>query len=32
MSHFMKNMAIAGGFLAITALGAGPYSVDRDKT
>jgi putative oxidoreductase len=32
LSHFMKNMAIVGGFLAITALGAGPYSVDRGKT
>jgi putative oxidoreductase len=32
LSHFMKNMAIVGGFLAITALGPGPYSVDGRKT
>jgi putative oxidoreductase len=32
LSHFMKNMAIVGGFLAIMALGPGPYSVDGRKT
>jgi putative oxidoreductase len=26
--HFMKNLAIAGGFLMIVAFGAGPLSVD----
>jgi len=26
---FMKNLAIAGGFLLIVALGAGPYSIDN---
>jgi putative oxidoreductase len=28
MSHFMKNMAIVGGFLALMASGAGAYSLD----
>ncbi len=28
MSHFMKNIAIVGGFLALMAIGPGPYSVD----
>ena len=28
MVHFMKNLAIAGGFLALFANGAGAYSVD----
>lgn len=28
MSHFMKNIAIVGGFLALMATGPGPYSVD----
>ena len=32
MSHFMKNMAIVGGFLTLMALGLGPYSVDGRKT
>lgn len=32
LSHFMKNMAIVGGFLAIMALGPGAYSVDGRKT
>jgi putative oxidoreductase len=32
LSHFMKNMAIVGGFLAIMALGLGPYSVNGRKT
>jgi putative oxidoreductase len=31
LSHFMKNMAIVGGFLALMALGAGPYSLDGRK-
>jgi putative oxidoreductase len=26
--HFQKNLAIAGGFLAIAAFGAGPWSLD----
>ena len=29
MIMFMKNLAIAGGFLMIVALGAGPYSIDN---
>ena len=32
MSHFFKNMAIVGGFLALAGLGAGPYSVDDRKS
>ena len=31
LSHFMKNMAIAGGFLAIAASGGGAFSMDRRK-
>ena len=27
---FMKNLAVAGGFLVLFAAGAGAYSVDRD--
>lgn len=27
--QFMKNLALAGGFLMIVSLGAGPYSVDN---
>ncbi len=26
--HFMKNLAIMGGLLMVTASGAGPFSVD----
>ena len=26
--HFMKNLSIAGGFLALAAVGAGPISLD----
>ena len=29
MIMFMKNMALAGGFLMIVSLGAGPYSIDN---
>jgi putative oxidoreductase len=29
MIMFMKNLALAGGFLMIVALGAGPYSLDN---
>jgi len=29
MIMFMKNVAIAGGFLMIVALGAGPWSIDN---
>ncbi|WP_027998346.1 DoxX family protein [Sinorhizobium arboris] len=29
MIHFMKNLAIAGGFLQIAAFGAGAFSLDR---
>lgn len=32
LSHFMKNMAIVGGFLALMASGAGPYSLDGRKS
>ncbi len=32
LSHFMKNMAIVGGFLALMASGAGAYSVDGRKS
>jgi putative oxidoreductase len=28
MSHFWKNMAIVGGFIALMVAGAGSYSVD----
>ena len=31
LSHFMKNMAIIGGFLALVASGAGAYSLDARK-
>ena len=30
MIHFYKNVAIAGGFLALCAAGAGRFSLDRD--
>ena len=29
MIHFMKNVAIAGGFLSLMVAGAGAYSVDN---
>ena len=29
MIMFLKNFALAGGFLMIVALGAGPYSIDN---
>jgi len=29
MIMFMKNLGLAGGFLMIVALGAGPYSIDN---
>ncbi|MBB4184654.1 putative oxidoreductase [Sinorhizobium terangae] len=29
MIHFMKNLAITGGFLQIAAFGAGAFSLDR---
>ena len=28
MIHFMKNIAITGGFLQVVAFGAGPFSLD----
>src|SRR6476619_8012254 len=31
MSHFWKNMAIVGGFIALMVAGAGSYSVDGRK-
>lgn len=31
MMHFMKNLAIAGGFLMIAGHGPGALSVDKDK-
>ncbi len=31
MSHFFKNMAIIGGFLALMVSGAGRYSLDAHK-
>lgn len=31
MIHLMKNLSIAGGFLALAAAGAGTLSVDRGK-
>lgn len=31
MIMFMKNLALAGGFLVIVALGAGPYSLDNRR-
>lgn len=30
-THFLKNIAIAGGFLMLVAHGAGPYSLDASK-
>jgi putative oxidoreductase len=32
MIHFMKNIAIIGGLLQVTAFGAGPFSVDNRKS
>ena len=32
MSHFFKNMAITGGFLALMVSGAGRYSLDGRKS
>lgn len=32
LAHFMKNMAITGGFLALMISGPGPYSVDGRKS
>lgn len=29
--HFLKNVAIAGGFLQVVAFGAGPYSLDARR-
>lgn len=29
MIHFMKNLALAGGFLMLVSHGAGPYSIDN---
>ena len=31
MNSFMKNLGLAGGFLVIVALGAGPYSLDNRR-
>lgn len=31
MIMFVKNLALAGGFLVIVALGAGPYSLDNRR-
>ena len=31
MNHFMKNIAMAGGFLMIFAHGAGAYSIDSKR-
>lgn len=31
MALFMKNIAIAGGFLLLFAYGAGPYSIDNRR-
>jgi putative oxidoreductase len=31
MNHFFKNVSIAGGFLMLTALGAGAWSVDNRR-
>jgi putative oxidoreductase len=28
MIHFMKNISIAGGFLQVIALGAGPFTLN----
>ncbi|MDF1606789.1 DoxX family protein [Hoeflea sp. YIM 152468] len=32
MTNLMKNLAMAGGFLALAAAGAGSYSVDARRT
>jgi len=32
MSHFFKNMAITGGFVALMVSGAGRYSLDARKS
>lgn len=32
MSHFFKNMAIVGGFIALVASGGGRYSLDGRKS
>jgi putative oxidoreductase len=32
LMHFMKNMAIIGGFLALVASGGGAYSLDARKS
>ena len=32
MTNFMKNIAIAGGFLMLTANGAGAYALDNRKS
>lgn len=31
MIHFMKNLAIAGGFLSLYAAGPGPFSIDARR-
>lgn len=31
MNHFMKNLAIMGGLLYVTAYGSGPYSIDKNN-
>ncbi|MGB0784978.1 MAG: DoxX family protein [Alphaproteobacteria bacterium] len=31
MFHFMKNISLAGGFLFLTANGAGKFSLDKNK-
>lgn len=31
MNHFLKNIAIAGGFLVLFGSGAGAWSIDGDK-
>lgn len=30
-THFLKNLAIAGGFLMIVSHGAGPFSIDASR-
>jgi putative oxidoreductase len=32
MIHFLKNLAIAGGFLQIVAFGAGSFSLDARRS
>jgi putative oxidoreductase len=32
MIMFMKNLALAGGFLVLVALGAGPYALDNRRS